>query len=384
VPEISIVSQTFRDLTTWLISPDEYSTEQLSRLIDEDLCLPLIALASRYWLIGWLTHSLKRSNAWPELPKQLQDYLLDVEEIYGKRNQMIKAEVQDICTLLSEGKVDIVLIKGAASLFNGTIEPLSKRYMNDIDLLVPEEQQQNAYQLLRRAGYNKDSDYYNPNSNDAHHAPPLKRNNVCYVELHRWLLEKHLNKVIDTKAVWANTCSLTLSSGLVVKQLNATQQVILSIAHSEIQNGGFDNCHIDFHQLMNLHSIMIHYVGEVNWQLVQYHFEQAGQILTLKTALYNAYKLTGIETPITDLDDQFTIKHFDKCIKRYVKRQGEDSIYSVAMEQFYLYKKRNIQLKYGSDVSFWYVKGVCKQLKNHADKAFNQQHLSLLIKRLRH
>lgn len=382
--EISIVAETFRDLTTWLISPDEFSVEQLNRLTHEDLCLPLISLANRYWLIGWLTSSLKQSKIWLELPKQLQDYLLEVEEIYDRRNQMIRSEVQYVCTLLSDNNIDIVLIKGAASLFNGTLASLSTRYMNDIDLLIPEDKQQQAYQLLLRAGYSKDDEYFNINSYDAHHAPPLKRNNVCYVELHRWLLAKHLSKVIDTKNVWTSTRPLTLSNSIVVKQLSATQQVILSIAHSEIQNGGFDHYHIDLHQLMNLHSIVKHYAHNVDWQIVWQHFENAEQKLTLQTALYNAYELTGMNTPITDLNDPYSKKHFNKCIERYVKRQGEDSLFSVTMEQVYLYKKRNIQLKFGSNTNFWYIKGVCGQLKNHFEKIFNQQHLRLLIKRIHH
>lgn len=380
--ELSIDRQTFCDLTLWLINPDEHSAEQLKRLCDEELCLPLMSLANQYWLIGVLTHSLKNSDVWGVLPEQLRGYLLEVETLYENRNKQIEVEVVEVCALLDNENIDVILMKGAASLFNGATQPISKRYMKDIDLLIPEDQQQKAYELLKRNGYAQDADYFEINANDAHHSPPLLKNNTCYIELHRWLLVKHLNQVLETKAVWSNTQNLQLSDRLWVKELSPTHQVVLSIAHSELQNGGYDQCHIDLHQLMNLHSIVSHYKSAIDWQVVKQHFAESGQRKVLQTTLYNAYQLACIHTPITDFNDKFSKRYFNKCITRYVKRQGIESFYTVVMEQLYFYKKRNIKLTYGGDVSLWYVRGAFKQLKNHIRKVFNEHHMKLFVRRL--
>ena len=63
-----ITKVTFFDLATWLVTPSDYSNEQLARLKDEELSLPLFSLANQYWLIGRLTHQLKNAEIWSALP----------------------------------------------------------------------------------------------------------------------------------------------------------------------------------------------------------------------------------------------------------------------------------------------------------------------------
>lgn len=377
--DIKVSEQTFRDLTTWIINPNEHSVAQFKRLTHEDERLPLMSLVNQYWLVGRLATSLKQSDVWQQLPEQLKNYLIDVDGFYESRNQMIKAEVEEVCTLLSDANIDALLMKGAATLFNGVSQPFSTRYMKDVDILIPEHKYLQAYELLLQAGYVKDSDDFD--YKDSHHAPPLLKSNVCYIELHRWVLEKYLHKVLETKKVWANTKPLIISNQLAVKQLDATDQVILSITHSEIQNGGFDQCHIDLHQQMGLQSIVAHYGDEIDWEMVWQHFEKSGQQIILQSALYNAYQLVGINTPVTDLNDECVQLQFNKCIARYVKRQGEENLYSVMMDQLYLYKKRNVQLRYGDIGRLWYIKGVYKQIESHLRKIFNKHHLKLFISR---
>lgn len=377
-----ISQQDFFDLSTWLLHPDKYSSEQLSRLQNEAAYLSLISLAHQYWLVGVLTNRLKSADVWRKLPDKLQSYLVDIEKLYFNRINAIKAETIFVSKLLVDASINVVVMKGAASLFNGVADPISNRYMKDIDILVPEQLQQKAYQILRENGYEKDISYFDVNALDAHHAPPLLKNNICYVELHRWVVAKHLKKVLDTDNVWITAVPLHLTDELVVKQLSPTNQVILSIVHSEIQNGGFDQKHIDLHQMFNLLTIVEHFYDEIDWQIVKHFFEKSKQETILTTALYILYRLFHLETPITNNQNIQAQKHFDKCLRRYVKNQGRNSSFRVIMEQLYGYKRRNINLMYGKCGVFGYPIGVVKHLYFHFRKVFSFHHVKLYILRV--
>ena len=312
----------------------------------------------------------------------MQGYLSDVESLYYERIKAIKIETVHVCRLLKANNIDVIVMKGAATLFNGVADPISNRYMKDIDLLVPEAMQAKAYELLKNDGYLEDSAYFEFHIQDAHHAPPIVKNNLCYVELHRWLLMKHLNKILPTDDAWHQAIALKISEDLEVKQLNPTHQVVLSIAHSEIQNGGFDLYHLDLHQLMNLCSIVTYFEGKIDWVAVSKYFSQSGQEIILNTTLYSVFKLFKVETPITNYNDTAAKNRFEKCFSSYIKRQGRDTITSVLMEQVASYKKRNILLMYGGVGGLGYIVGVCKHIKFQGIKVLNGRHLKLYLLRL--
>jgi len=377
-----VTRQTFDDLATWLIHPDEYSTEQLLRLQSEDQCLPLMSLAHQYWLIGVLTNQLKNAKVWGKLPDNFKCYLLDIETIYFNRIDAIKKETLHVCQLLSGANIDVVVMKGAASLFNGVAEPISNRYMKDIDLLVPEKEQPKAYELMQQNGYEKDSTYFEINAFDAHHAPPLLKNDLCYIELHRWVLAKHLKQVLDTDEVWKASVPLNLTDVLQVNQLSPTHQVIHSIAHSEIQNGGYDQCDIDLHQLVNLYSIVKRFSDDIDWDVVQQYFNNSNQEEVLTAILYTGFALLKLDTPLTDKANEAAKNHHEKCLQRYEKHQGVISGFSVIMEQLYSYKRRNIHLMYGRRDRLSYIKGIIKHIYYHLRKILNSHHVKLYISRI--
>jgi hypothetical protein len=377
-----ITKQTFYDLATWIIHPEQYSADQLTRLQSEDECLPLLSLAHQYWLIGLFTNQLKTANVWNKLSDNFKNYLLDIEVIYLNRIDAIKTETIHVSRLLSDANINVTVMKGAASLFNGVADPISNRYMKDIDLLVAEDEQQKAYSLLKQHGYEKDAAYFDVNAVDAHHAPPLLKENLCYIELHRWVLAKHLDKVLDTDDVWKKSISLNIEDGLTVNQLSPTHQVVHCITHSEIQNGGYDQYHIDLHQLFNLYSIIMHFSDQIDWDDVQQHFEKSGQKEILSTILYAEYSLLKLLTPLTDTANELAKIRFEKSLSRYENNQGVVTGFSVIMEQLYGYKRRNIQLMYGKRTHFTYSTGVIKHVYYHLRKVFNSHHIKLYVSRM--
>lgn len=173
VKQEKITEQTFYDLGLWLTHPNDHSEKQLTTLLDEDARLPLIKLVNQYWLGGALHNSLKVSDVWQALDEELKGYLAELERFYQQRNLGIKEEAIFACQILKDNNIPVIILKGSASLFNGVFTPISNRFMTDIDLLVPEDLQVKASDVLKQAGYSLLLDDLDEVGVGHHHAAPL-------------------------------------------------------------------------------------------------------------------------------------------------------------------------------------------------------------------
>lgn len=373
---------TFYDLGAWLSQPDNYSEEQLARLQDEDLCLPLITLAHQHWLMGELAHQLKNSQVWELLPEQLQTYLLEIEAAYLQRSQALVAESMHACELLTQADIEVVLLKGAASLFNGVASPISTRYMKDIDILVPEGLQQQAMQVLLDNAYQLDEDYYAPNADVKHHLTPVKRNEVCYIEIHRWVTPLYLQSILPTKQVWENVVPLNLSQSITVKELSPTHQVVLSILHSEITNKDYDLKRIDLLQLVHLARIIQQQESQINWEEIRKAFQVFDLSEILQNKLYVLHEFMHLNTPITQLDEKKSKAFMRAYLSKLEKSQGKESVGEIIKEQLIKYKYRNVMLTSHGSSMLYYVWGVTKQALAHLGRVLNVFNLKSYIARL--
>lgn len=375
-----ITRQTFYDLGIWLSREQNYNQDQLSRLQDENFYLAIVSLANQYWLIGPLANQLKKSKIWIDLPVQLQNYLIELEQIYFHRSIEIKQEAIAVCSMLVQSNFKVVVLKGAASLFNGVAEPISNRFMCDIDLLVEETEQSKCVELLKSAGYREDKEDFSIHANDHHHAPALINNKkVCYIELHHSPLIKTASKILSTDDVWQHAIPLSLNEHLQVHQLEPTHQVILSIAHSEVSNKGYEDKHIDLHQLLNLCTIITHFQTEINWQIVELHFKRIGKIQILSATLFSAYCLFNLVTPITNKNDKQAELHVKKCINLYIKKQANKFTFYRLKNVLTGYNKETILALYGELGLFPLLRGRMKHFKRHMQMIITPKYLKRLI-----
>ncbi|WP_286263655.1 nucleotidyltransferase family protein [Thalassotalea atypica] len=361
----SINAQTFLDLGAWLSPYKEISSAQEARLLDEAYYLDLIALANQYWLIGPLAHQLQQHQIWPTLPEQLSSYLQTLEQIYLQRSLDIQQEVIHVATLLTKANVDLVLMKGSACLFNGSYQPISTRFMSDIDVLVPKLAIDRAQGVLNQAGFEHNFGTFDLHRQDHHHAPALIRENgICYVELHRSALKKAATTILSTSAIWNKAQLLVLTQGLTVKQLHPTHQIIHSIVHSEISDRGFAEKHIEIRQLLNLVMIAKHFNEQICWLEIEKHFEQKNQVTVLHATLYNAYRLFNFSTPITITNNNLEL-NFNACLDRFIKHQGNDSRLDLSKHIFLGYQADTIISLYGSKGLFPVLTGRIKHAIRH-------------------
>lgn len=379
-----ITEQTFVDMGMWLTHPNEYNARQLVTLLDEDARLPLITLVNTYWLGGALHNSLKESNAWLQLDQELQDYLAELDQFYNQRNEGIKQEAIFACQLLTDANIPVVMLKGSASLFNGVFKPLSNRFMTDIDLLVPEHELQKANNIFIEAGYSKqiEQDQFVPIGH--HHTPGLFREvgGHCCVELHRWVLKQSVSDVLSTEEVWKHVISLELTKELSILQMDPTQQVVLSIAHSELSHACYKNEQIDWRQLHNLYALVNFYENNIDWPSIFEHFNRCNKTPALSAILHSVAKLMGLTTPLTNAKDKAAMRHLSNCIKLFEKRQRPERKFNHFFVVLNNYTKEGISQSYGVNNKHWLLLGRLQLIKRHLSMACSPRYLKLFINRV--
>lgn len=379
---VQITQQNFFDLGVWLSDEQNYQPEQLARLQNEEFYLALISLANTHWLIAPLANKLKSSEVWLLLPNQLQEYLTELEDVFLKRSEAIKKETISVCEILTKNNIEVLILKGAASLFNGVTSPISNRFMSDIDLLVSEQQQEESFLLLTQNHYKQKNAPLDLHGKEHHHAPALIREfGICYVELHKHALKKSSQTVLNTHEVWQQASPLKLTEHLTVNQASPTQQIIITIAHSEISDNSFRDKKIELRQLLTLCQISQYYKERINWKIIKQHFTDANKLPVLHASLYSAYKWFNLITPITDTNNKAAKLHFELCLSQYIKRQGADSSFSKIKSIFLGYDKEKIHSIYGKEGVFPLFNGRIKHLTRHFKILLLSPHFKNLIKR---
>ncbi|WP_068546643.1 nucleotidyltransferase family protein [Thalassotalea crassostreae] len=401
-----VTRQTFIDLGMWLTHPEQHNAEQLATLLDEDKRLPLIMLANQHYLIGALKNSLEHSSIWAQLDEELITYLTELEQMFFERNQGIMEEALFACTHLSSANIPVIMLKGGASLFNGVFSPISNRFMTDVDLLVPEELQDKANEVLQQQGYAPNQDDMDIHAVNHHHAPALFRQGKghCCVELHRWALSKAHSDVLSTKEVWQQAIPLSLApltltpenqntskssksndkDPLTILQLSPEHQVVLSIAHSELSHRAFDEQFIDWRQQLNLQQIISFHENQntlLNWQDIEKHFNRCNKSDPLFSSLYTIEYLFNQKTPLNIRINKQAKQHVKRCIDLFVKRQRSGKKFGHLFSVLKGYKRENIYVIYGKEGYFPASSGRLKHAKRHLRMMFKAKYLSDFIRR---
>lgn len=358
--------QSFIDLCTWLSDDKSHFAEHLSRLLDEEHYLKLIELANTYWLTGHLTHQLKKYHVWQKLPGELRDYLSNFESCYLQRSEAIKQEIISVCSLLTKVTPQLILLKGGASLFNGVANPISTRYMADIDILVPQDKLDSCLETLVENGYILDVTESSIATEDFHHAPPaIRKGGPCYIELHRSPLVNSFKSILSAEQAINSATELPLTTELLVQQMHPTHQIIHTIAHSELQDQGYAEAHIDLRQLLNFYLIAKTFAEQICWASVEQKFAETEQSHILRAMCYHANKLLGLAINISPFEHHPSQLQYQKCIQNFTKGETKQSILSTISRVLKGYSTATIINLYGDKGRFAVFRGRLKHLKRH-------------------
>ncbi|MDN3652637.1 nucleotidyltransferase family protein [Thalassotalea ponticola] len=388
---LAISQQLLDDISQWFDHRVPVSAKLISRLHHEPDLLALIAFLNEHWLLGAFVDRLKQANVFVQLEPELQHYLEHISEFYQTRNEALQQEVINVVSLLQQANINAIVLKGAAGLFNQTFVPLSTRFMTDIDILVPSDQQQQAIATLLKQGYWQDKDELDIAAKNHHHAPPLSRDNngLCNIEVHQWPIQKRWHAILSPEQVWQTAKPLPLITtketndlNLCALQLAPTEQMILAIAHCELSHRAFSEQQIDFRQLHNSACLIKRFHNQINWQQVQRQFSQQQQLLPLQAHLLMVQKFFAQSTPINCQSPQ-AIEHLNRCVTDLIKRQGKISPWRMLKGVLQGYSKQHIDVMYGA-VNYWQLsKGRLQHAKRHLKMLSKPDYLKAFINRLR-
>ncbi|MFB9051462.1 nucleotidyltransferase family protein [Formosa undariae] len=189
------------------MSPLEVTLTQISRILGfktDDLSLKqdilnsvfnwenIISEGSRQLIIPTLYSRLKSKDLLKYLPQDLQNYLAYIFDLNRKRNEALLNEVKLINSWLNEKNIEHVYLKGAAMIASNYYADSGERMLGDIDILIPKEQCQPAFDLLISNGYTYAKEpTINPKYfEDKHLLRLASKDYIGAVEIHFKLLDK--------------------------------------------------------------------------------------------------------------------------------------------------------------------------------------------------
>ncbi|MCG6863147.1 MAG: nucleotidyltransferase family protein [Chromatiaceae bacterium] len=113
----------------------------------------VVAIASGHLVTPILYWSLEKKGLLGELPEELCSYLEAIFDLNRQRNQQILDQLVEVAALLNTLGVEIVLLKGAASLAADLYGDMGVRCLSDLDLLVPQDALKDCVCALEADGY---------------------------------------------------------------------------------------------------------------------------------------------------------------------------------------------------------------------------------------
>ena len=188
-----------------LLRPGNNRLELLSYLpANQGFWDDLVKVGSSHLVLPAIYLNFKLKKISEFLPKQLYEYLKEIQEINFQRNKLITNQIKFISKIFKD-EFNYVFIKGSALLFLNDINFKKARMIGDIDLLVEEKNIYKAKQILIENGFQEHSyekKLINSENNFSKHLNRMTNSNfICAVELHRFCIDDLNKKILDSNDI---------------------------------------------------------------------------------------------------------------------------------------------------------------------------------------
>ena len=204
----------------------------------------LASSADRMLMTPALYAGLRRNTMLDCVPTDIRNFLEASYELNLDRNRQLILQVREVADVFQNHSIQVVLLKGIASLTAGLYDDIGTRIMRDLDILVAEKNIRQATQLLYDMAYTfadhlPDEDY--PISLDeefiadqhSHHLQPLcHKDKVGIVELHFALGGYETRKLLDAEQVLARSISIECN-GAYLSVPDLAYRILHNFDHSQ-------------------------------------------------------------------------------------------------------------------------------------------------------
>ena len=198
----------------------------------------LVSLSARHRIAPFLYALVTDPEIGVLLPAELREGVTLLHDANKVRNEQLHRELVDLVGLLNRAGIEPVLLKGAARLVDGTYPDEAARFMQDLDLLLPQDQLAAGVSCLKAAGY-ASSAASERLPDEHHHSPSLHREGtLASVELHHSVLPHWHQALLPAQEMIARSSRIDLGGchGRIPAPMHS---VVHLIAHGQLQHGRF-------------------------------------------------------------------------------------------------------------------------------------------------
>jgi Uncharacterised nucleotidyltransferase len=227
-------------------------------------------------------------------PPDVSDYLDAVLTLNGQRNERILATLARVVAALNAIDVEPVLLKGAAHVVGGIYPSIAFRVLGDLDLLVPEDRANDAFESLRRIGFVPAGP---PLPAGHHHLPMLcDPETEAGVELHTGVVQRRSEAIVPVPWFVEHTRAVAFC-GTRARLPDATRTAAHIVVHDQLDHEGDKRARIDLRQLLDLAIIRARSDSALDWTELDRRFGAAGTGRALATYLHLAEAMLGQPMP---------------------------------------------------------------------------------------
>ena len=152
----------------------------------------IVKICSKHLILPLVYSLIKKNKISNKFPKDFIDYAKYIFDINKNRNEILLKELEILAEVLNKNNIRHSFLKGASNLVSGIYDDIGERMIGDIDILVDNNQKRDAFEVLKRNGYNniaKDSFF------ETRHLPrQTGKKKLFAVEIHTKILRNNLLK----------------------------------------------------------------------------------------------------------------------------------------------------------------------------------------------
>ncbi len=319
--------QALADLAALLggqIGPGQIGPGQISRLRQDGAALhQVVDLAVQHQLRGPLWRALVRHGLMAPLPQALRASLpaghparilergWRHEERAGTR---LRQQCSQAITVLNAAGIEPMLLKGMALVMAENLPEPARRWMCDIDMLIPSAQMAAARSALLACGYHETDNPAAP-----HHAAPLAlpANDAGgaggELELHHDMVLPALQPALPTALAW-QTARRIDSDGLHFLVPDAGTAILHTALHAQAGEHSFARARIPLRRLLDFIYLARRYGDVVDWPALAARVQLARQQVPFEVNLLQAQRLFGLAWPLPDPPSLRARLHWRLCL----------------------------------------------------------------------
>lgn len=305
----------------------------------------VIELATAHYLAPALWLALQEAGCVDRLPPDARRFLSEAHRLNVVRNTKIREQALELLEALGRADIKTVIMKGGVYLFEDNQQAFEARMMVDLDLLVPEAQLEESFQITRGLGY----EIYEKSDELFQHLDPMVREgDLASIELHRHVgmqrgilpAEDVLRDAIQMKA-W----------GAFIYIPTPTQRATQNIFHSEVQSQ--NNYALGLIPLRYLHDLLLlraRHEAEIDWRTVKRHLSRGGYDYLLPGFLYLADRFLDMPMPAAVDITAAARRHYGWCVAQF-RLPGLQALVSLWGTVLHPLRRPPIEYIYGERLS---------------------------------